>query len=174
MERHPNIVSSVLTANVRSVDDLRRLDNNTESIIVESNCFNEGEITSLNLSRFTSLKSFIVGDNSFGDVNELIIDGLPELESIKIGINSFIYYDGDHMFSVKNCPKLRELKIGPSCFFNWDSVEIENDPSLEVIEIGYLYYSSGNFNYAPLELKSSIHRMEMINRPAQVEIAGLR
>ena len=174
METQPNIVSSVLTANVHSVDDLRRLDNNTESIIVESKCFNEGEITSLNLSRFTSLKSFIVGDNSFGDVNELIIDGLPELESIKIGINSFIYYDGDHMFSVKNCPKLRELKIGPSCFFNWDSVEIENDPSLEVIEIGYLYYSSGNFNYAPLELKSSNHRMEMINRPAQAEIAGLR
>lgn len=173
METHPNIVSSVLTANVHSVDDLRRLDNNTESIIVESNCFNEGEITSLNLSRFTSLKSFIVGDNSFGDVNELIIDGLPELESIKIGINSFIYYDGTHMFSVKNCPKLRELKIGPG-FYNWESVEIENVPSLEVIEIGYLYYSSGNFNYAPLELKSSNHRMEMINRPAQAEIAGLR
>ena len=167
MERHPNIVSSVLTANVRSVDDLRRLDNNTESIIVESNCFNEGEITSLNLSRFTSLKSFIVGDDSFGDVNELIIDGLPELESIKIGINSFIYYDGNRVFSVKNCPKLRELKIGPSGFYAWLSVEIENDPSLEVIEIGYLYYSSGNFNYAPLELKSSNHRMEIINRPAQ-------
>ena len=166
MERHPNIVSSVLTANVRSVDDLRRLDNNTESIIVESNYFNEGEITSLNLSRFASLKSFIVGDDSFGNVNELIIDGLPELESIKIGISSFYSY-GDHVFSVKNCPKLRELKIGPSCFFNCDSVEIENVPSLEVIEIGYLNYNSNNFNDAQLELKSSNHRMEMINRPAQ-------
>ena len=164
----------MLTANVHSVDDLRGLDNNTESIIVESKCFNEGEITSLNLSRFASLKSFIVGDNSFGDVNELIIDGLPELESIKIGISSFYSYDGDHVFSVKNCPKLRELKIGPSCFFNWKSVEIESVPSLEVIEIGYLYYSSGNFFYAPLELKSSNHWMEMINRPAQAEIAGLR
>ena len=155
MERHPNIVSSVLTANVRSVDDLRRLDNNTESIIVESNCFNEDDITALDLSRFASLKSFIVGDNSFGDVNELIIDGLPELESIKIGISSFYSYDGDHVFSVKNCPKLRELKIGPSGFDEWLSVEIENDPSLEVIEIGYLYYSSDNFNEAPLELKST-------------------
>ena len=174
MERHPNIVSSVLTANVHSVDDLRRLDNNTESIIVESNCFSEGDITSLDLSRFASLKSFIVGDNSFGYVNELIIDGLPELESIKIGISSFYSYDGDHVFSVKNCPKLRELKIGPSGFDKWLSVEIENDPSLEVIEIGYLYYSSGNFFYAPLELKSSNHWMEMINRPAQAEIAGLR
>lgn len=171
MERHPNIVSSVLTANVCSVDDLRRLDNNTESIIVGNNC---NDITSLDLSRFTSLKSFIVGDDSFGDVNELIIDGLPELESIKIGINSFYSFDGTHMFSVKNCPKLRELKIGPSYFYNWESVEIENVPSLEVIEIGYLYYSSGNFMYAPLELKSSNHRMEMINRPAQAEIAGYR
>ena len=78
------------------------------------------------------------------------------------------------MFSVKNCPKLRELKIGPSGFDEWLSVEIENDPSLEVIEIGYLNYNSGNFNDAPLELKSSIHRIAMINRPAQAEIAGLR
>lgn len=156
----------MLTANVCSVDDLRRLDNNTESIIVESNCFNEDDITALDLSRFASLKSFIVGDNSFGNVNELIIDGLPELESIKIGISSFYSY-GDHVFSVKNCPKLRELKIGPSCFFNCDSVEIENVPSLEVIEIGYLNYNSNNFNDAQLELKSSNHRMEMINRPAQ-------
>ena len=174
METHPNIVSSVLTANVHSVDDLRGLDNNTESIIVESICFNEDDLTSLDLSRFTSLKSFIVGDNSFEYVNELIIDGLPELESIKIGISSFYFYVGDHVFSVKNCPKLRELKIGPSDFYNWRSVEIENDPSLEVIEIGYLYYSSDNFFYAPLELKSSNHRMEMINRPTQAEIAGLR
>ena len=164
----------MLTANVHSVDDLRRLDNNTESIIVESNCFNEDDLTSLDLSRFTSLKSFIVGDNSFGYVNELIIDGLPELESIKIGISSFYSYDGDQVFSVKNCPKLRELKIGPSGFDEWLSVEIENDPSLEVIEIGYLNYNSLHFMYAPLELKSSIHRMEMIKRPAQAEIAGIR
>ena len=163
----------MLTANVCSVDDLGRLDNNTESIIVESNCFNEGDITSLNLSRFTSLKSFIVGDYSFGNMSNLVIYGLPELESIKIGISSFYFY-GDHVFSVKNCPKLRELKIGPSYFYNWESVEIENVPSLEVIEIGYLYYNSGNFMYAPLELKSSNHRMEMINRPTQAEIAGLR
>ena len=167
METHPNIVSSVLTTNVHSVDDLRRLDNNTESIIVDSNCFNEGDLTSLDLSRFTSLKSFIVGDNSFGDVNEFIIDGLPELESIKIGMNSFYSYDGTHMFSVKNCPKLRELKIGPSGFDEWRSVNIENVPSLEGIEIGYLYYNSEHFIYAPLELKSTNHWMEMINRPAQ-------
>ena len=161
----------MLTANVCSVDDLRRLDNYTESIIVGNNC---NDITSLDLSRFTSLKSFIVGDYSFGNMSNLVIYGLPELESIKIGISSFYSYDSDHVFSVKNCPKLRELKIGPSCFYNWESVEIESVPSLEVIEIGYLYYSSGNFMYAPLELKSSNHRMEMINRPAQAEIAGYR
>ena len=150
----------MLTANVRSVDDLRRLDNNTESIIVESNCFNQGEITSLNLSRFTSLKSFIVGDNSFGDVNELIIDGLPELESIKIGINSFIYYDGDHMFSVKNCPKLRELKIGRLSFSDYSVCEIENVPSLEVIEMGELKEQSFNFYSASSGLKSDSERMK--------------
>ena len=56
----------------------------------------------------------------------------------------------------------------------WSRVVIETVPSLEVIEIGYLYYNSANFLSTPLELKSSIHRMEIINRPAQVEIVGLR
>ena len=161
----------MLTANVCSVSDLIRLDSSTESIIVGNNC---NGITSLDLSRFTSLKSFIVGYHSFGKVNELIIDGLPELESIKIGMRSFYSYDGDHVFSVKNCPKLKELKIGPSGLYNWQSVEIENDFSLEVIEIGYLNYNSENFYYAPLELKSSNPGMEMINRSAQAEIADLR
>ena len=158
MERHPNIVSSVLTANVRSVDDLRRLDNNTESIIVESNCFNEGEITSLNLSRFASLKSFIVGDYSFGNMSNLVIYGLPELESIKIGINSFNDYGNE--LSVKNCTNLREMKIGPSAFQLWSRVVIESVPSLEVIEIGYLYYNSANFLSTPLELKSTNPRRQ--------------
>lgn len=158
MERHPNIVSSVLTANVRSVDDLRRLDNNTESIIVESNCFNEGEITSLNLSRFASLKSFIVGDYSFGNMSNLVIYGLPELESIKIGISSFNDYGNE--LSVKNCTNLREMKIGPSAFQLWSRVVIESVPSLEVIEIGYLYYNSANFLSTPLELKSTNPRRQ--------------
>ena len=162
----------MLTANVRSVDDLRRLDNNTESIIVESNCFNEDDLTSLDLSRFASLKSFIVGDNSFGNMSYLAFSGLPELESIKIGMGSF--NDDGNELSVKNCTNLSEMKIGPSAFQLWSRVVIETVPSLEVIEIGYLYYNSANFLSTPLELKSSIHRMEIINRPAQVEIVGLR
>ena len=103
----------MLTANVCSVDDLGRLDNNTESIIVESNCFNEDDLTSLDLSRFTSLKSFIVGDNSFGNMSNLVIYGLPELESIKIGINSFIY----RVFRYK-CPDLvsPSIRVQPTCF----------------------------------------------------------
>ena len=151
-------MSSVLTANVHSVDELNALDSSTESIIVENNSCNDEDFTELDFSRFTNLKSLIVGDNCFGYVTSMNVIGLDHLERIKIGMNSFNRYaaEGDYSFSVKNCSSLRELKIGPGSFENWNNTEIENVPSLEVIEMGYMHmhYDGGNnFGYASLELK---------------------
>ena len=152
---HANIISSYPTVNVHSISELNALDANTESIIVEDGRCNNEDFTELDLSRFTNLKSFIVGDRCFGGVTSLHVDGLQYLETIKIGMSSFSStYGSNYSFAVKNCPSLKELKIGPSSFEYWNQVEIENLPSLEVIEMGYLYYYGPNFKYASLELKS--------------------
>lgn len=87
----------------------------------------------------------------------MIAVGLPNLEVIKIGMHCFSYKSSGYSFSVKNCSRLREIKIAPYSFGDWDRIEIEDAPSLEVIEIGYMQYNDefdSGFSDASLELKS--------------------
>ena len=83
-----------------------------------------------------------------------------------IGKNSFTKKKNDcgndptPHFYLKNCERLRELKMGRYSFSDYSVCEIENVPSLEVIEMGELNERSYNFNYASLELKSDSQRME--------------
>ena len=143
---------------MHSVDELNALDSGTETIIVENKSCNDEDFTELDLTRFTNLTSLVVGDVCFEHVNIMSVIGLEKLKTIKIGMDSFkgYVYSQDSVFSVKNCTSLRELKIAPSSFRRWDVFEIEDAPSLEVIEIGYLHYYgiNNNFDDASLELKS--------------------
>ena len=73
--------------------------------------------------------------------------------------NGFIHYPNRH-FYLKNCERLRELKIGCWSFADYSVCEIENVPSLEVIEMGELNEESYIFFYASFELKSDSQRMK--------------
>ena len=90
-------------------------------------------------------------------VTTVNITGLAELESVKIGINSFtkskngvlILPYADRHFYLKNCPKLKSLKIDHFSFSDYTVIEIENVDALEEIEFGsFAFYSDS------LELKS--------------------
>ena len=94
--------------------------------------------------------------------------GLSELESVEIGVNSFTKYkntndisaDPNRHFYVKNCPKLKSLKMGRYSFSDYTVCEIENVDALEVIEMGDVDEWSYNFRYASLELKSILIHSE--------------
>ena len=115
------------------------------------------------------LKSIEVGSCCFENVDELELIGLNQLEKVVIGRQCFIdpeedyyndCYDSDRHFYLKNCERLRELKIGCNSFRDYSVCEIENVPSLEVIEMGELDEGSCNFKYASLELKGDCERMK--------------
>ena len=135
-----------------------------EVMIVDSNVCNEKSFTALVLS-FSNLKVFEVGDYSFSFVDELKLIGLSKLERVVIGKNSFTKKkkgtgnDPNRHFYLKDCERVRELKIGRYSFSDYPVCEIENLPSLEAIRIGDLSYSSCSFPYASLELKSDSQRM---------------
>ena len=61
---------------------------------------------------------------------------------------------------MKNCERLRELKMGRYSLSDYDVCEIENVPSLEVIEMGELSDVSSNFEYGSLQLKSEWDEMK--------------
>ena len=146
------------------MDELNALDSTVKSIIVDG-C-NDRSFTVLNLTRFVDLKMFEVGDYSFAYVNEVKLIGLNRLERVVIGKNSFTKHknswgnDPNRHFYLKDCERLRELKMGRYSFSDYSICEIENVPSLEVIEMGELNEGSYSFRYASLELKSDSQRMK--------------
>ena len=132
------------------------IDKHVGVIEVSNGCCNEEGLKELDLSGFVNLRELKVGDECFMYVNEVKLIGLRELESVCMGSKSF-RRDNDSKggsFYLKNCPKLKSLKIGRYSFSDYTVCEIENVNALEVIEMGDLNEYSYNFYYASLELKS--------------------
>ena len=151
---------------VLNAEDLENLPVHVKSISVEKCDDYQKEV--LDLSRFTELSELKIGNECFMYVIELKLIGLSELESVEIGDKCFTKYysnfgrivpDPNRHFYLKNCPKLKSLKMGCFSFFDYSVIEIENVDALEVIEMGDVNEKSFNFWCASLELKSVIvHR----------------
>ena len=141
------------------------LHNHIEELIVGNNSCNGPEWTALDLSFISHLQLLEVGDECFENVDEVKLIGLSKLERVLIGKKSFTKkklpsYNPNRYFYLKNCERLRELKMGHHSFMDYSVCEIENVPSLEVIEIGEMDEFSSNLYYASLELKSDSERMK--------------
>ena len=156
------------TAEIRSIEDLKTVSCFIGVIVVPSNCCNDSELQTLDLGLFVNLKELNVGDECFENVNEMKLIDSPKLERVVIGRNCFTKKKNAYPkamnpkghFCLKNCPLIRELKMGSGSFNEYAVCEIENAPSLEGIEMGALDEKSGNFYYASLELKSDSQRMK--------------
>ena len=145
------------------------VDYSVTELVIAAKCCNEKEVNEVDLCRFVSLKVFEVGYECFKNVEEVKLIGLSQLERVVIGQKCFTKdgfdsddcdYDPYRHFYLKNCERLRELKMGPRSFSDYSVCEIENVDSLEVIEMGYLDKWSYNFFFASLELKSDSERMK--------------
>ena len=90
--------------------------------------------------------------------------GLSKLESVVIGkfcFSKVVFGENPNRhFYLKNCPKLKSLKMGRYSFSDYSVIEIENVDALEVIEMGELNEESVNFCWSSLELKSILIRRE--------------
>ena len=137
-------------------------------LVIPPNCCNETEWRVFDVSGLKWLKSIEIGDECFENVNEVKLIGMNQLERVVIGKNSFTKKKNDYPrsinpnrhFYLKNCERLKELKMGRYSFSDYSVCEIDNVPSLEVIEMGELNEKSWNFDYASLELKSHCERMK--------------
>ena len=144
------------------------LHNHVEALSVSNGCCNEEGLTELDLRGFVNLRELKVGNKCFEYVDEVKLIGLSELESVCIGMNSFTKFkrtwnitsDPNRHFYLRNCPKLKSLKIGEYSFSDYTVCEIENVDALEVIEMGDVDEWSRNFYSASLELKSILIHCE--------------
>ena len=153
-------------ANVCDVGDLNSLHSTVSDIILNNGSLNSAAFTVLDFCRFKALKRIVIGDGCCTNVNEVKMAELNELESVEIGMNSFTkekygsHYDPNRHFYLKNCPKLKSLKMGRYSFNKYSVIEIENVDALETIEIGEMNGESCSFSHASLELKSIQRKKE--------------
>ena len=133
------------SANIHSMDEFEAMDRSVEVLIVDSNACNDPSITHLDLSSFKYLRVFEVGDCSFAYMEELNLVALEELDRVVIGVNCFSKENNSGHFSLKNCPQVKEMKMSRYSFRGYSACEIEEDDSLEVIEMGELNEQSSNF-----------------------------
>ena len=149
-----------LTITVRITPEMAVFHNHIEELIVSDGSCNGEEMRLLDLRLMPFLKTLRVKYECFTYVEEVKLIGLRELESVEIGEICFTqhkYCDGNdpnRHFYLKNCPKLKSLKIGDYSFNDYSVIEIENVNALEEIEFGDLKQVSPNFDSASLELMS--------------------
>ncbi len=134
------------------------LSTSIDKMIFTSNSQLEMGLVTMDLSSFSQLKSFECGDNSFNSVRQFIINGLNELESISIGMNSFTLSENsaserlNREFHLKNCLSLRELSIDRYSFSDYHIFELNNLPNLKSIMIGSSSTSNNFYFVESIEL----------------------
>ena len=111
------------------------------------------------------IEELIVSNNSRNGIEWRVLDlsFMSKLRVLQVGDDCFIRsteYNPNRHFYLKDCERVRELKMGRYSFCDYSVCEIENVPSLEVIEMGELDKDSRGFRYASLELKSMIVAMK--------------
>ena len=145
---------------VKSTDEWNELASDVSFVRVDSGVGNTPSLIVLNMSRFVNLQELSIGNGCFENVKELKLIGMNMLERVMIGENSFTKEknswgdDSERHFYLKNCPKVKELRVGRYSFSDYSVIEIENVDRLEVVEIGELSDVSYNFYSASLRLRS--------------------
>ena len=155
-----------VTERITCQRDWDRVESTVQSILLEDDPSVDTDLTVLDMGRFVNLVELKAGDSCCRRVTRVVIVGLKKLERIVVGGRSFrtlnyLIIDGkdpNRHFFLKDCEKLKEVKIGRGSFKDFSVCEIENLPSLESMDIGCVDLLSCVFCFANLELRSGRRR----------------
>ena len=157
---HPSVPHHNPNANVHSILEARTLSFSITRFIVDCCCCNEKQLNTLDFSRWESIKDIGIGSHSFQYVIGVEIVGLSQLERVVIGRNCFSQEPASldkntiPRFRMKDCERLKELRIGRKSFCYYSVCEIDNNASLEVIEMGKMDEAYDSFVIGSLKVTS--------------------
>ena len=139
---HPSVPHHNPMANVHTFLEVGALSSSITRFIVDCCCCNEKQSNTLDFSTWKSIKEIEIGSHSFQYVTGVDIVGLSQLERVVIG--KYCFSQRSHTFTdrynprfaVKDCERLKELRIGRKSFCYYGVCDIDNNASLGVIEMG--------------------------------------
>ena len=79
------------------------------------------------------IETLEIGDDCFKKVSVFVLEGLHDLRSVSIGINSFYLNKKNRNGSkcvIRSCDCLREITIGLNSFYCYESLVLKDLPSL--------------------------------------------
>ena len=150
-----------------------------EELTVDDNSCNGEEWRALDFSLMRNLRVLRLNRNSFAFVEEVKLIGMQKLEDVAIGSNCFLWHremNGKSCyghFYLKDCPVVEHLAIWNSSFLSYAACVIENNPSLETVNMGNEKECGLNFVRGSLQLISVFHETTMMNRLAEASILFL-
>ena len=133
---------------------------------IEELCYNNVSVRGepLCYSFLYSLRLIVIGDDCFATTPSVTFARLPRVERLLIGRHCFSVEDeqDSSVFSVMNCPMLRELSVGSCSFQHYSMCSIKNLPSLETVALGTdcANASQSSFLHSSIELKSGSEEEE--------------
>ena len=147
--------------------DILLFSTSIRSIILANKSCNDRDYTVFDFSRFSQVESIEIGNDCFGSVKTFRIDGLNQLRTIIIGINSFTQvkqadWNRDYnkannqskSFHILNCESLESIQIGEWSFSDFGGeFELKNLPQLQSIQIGAIGRNSFNFYYSSFVIR---------------------
>ena len=125
-------VNTVGRVIVKNDDDFLLLDESVEVIEVKKGVCNDEDFEEWEMNEYVRLKELIVGDECFQFVKDLRIVGLNALEKVEIGKQCFCKASGG-VFEMRNCEKVKSVKIGDGSFVSVVSVVFESECFDEVM-----------------------------------------
>ena len=128
----PATVNTAGRVIVKCNKDFVFLDENVEVIEVKNGMCNNEAFDEWNLEEYVMLRELIVGDECFQFVKDLKIVGLNALEKVEIGKQCFCKARGG-VFEMRDCEKLKSVRIGDGSFVSVVSVVFESECFDEVM-----------------------------------------
>ena len=125
-------VNTVGRVIVKNDDDFVLLDEDVEWIEVKNGVCNNEAFDEWSMEEYVRLRELIVGDECFLFVKDLRIVGLNALEKVDIGKQCFCKASGG-VFEMRDCEKLKSVKIGDGSFVSVMSVMFESECFDEVL-----------------------------------------
>ena len=117
---------------VKNDDDFVLLDEDVEGIEVKNGMCNNEAFEEWEMNEYVRLRELIVGDECFKFVKDLKIVGLNALEKVEIGKECYCKASGG-VFEMRDCEKLKSVKIGDGSFVGVVSVVFESECCVEVV-----------------------------------------